>query len=96
MARRKKWFLSRLSRCLSRSEAREMFGDMGLNGDEAETVLKRFWDGFPIKSVGAVSEAGQKRALPVWDHWARRWCREHRACFDEAELKELGLDGGRD
>jgi len=91
MARRKKWFLSRLWLVKDRSLALSMFKDMGLSNDQARALIKRFWDGIPVKSIGEVTEGELRRYLPAWDRWAQKWCREHREKFSGEELETLGL-----
>lgn len=92
MARRKKWFLSRLWLVKDRHLALKMFNELGLSNDQIRAIIKRFWDGQPVKSVGEMTAYEQKKLLPVWDHWAERWCREHRERFSEEELELLGLE----
>ena len=90
MARRKMWFLTTLHRCLTRTKAVKMFKEMGLTSAEIEVLIKRFWHGEPIKSVGALSASEQKRRLPTWDRWSRNWCASHPDFFTREELAGLG------
>lgn len=92
MARRKRWFLSRLWLVKDRQLALKMFGELGLSSDQIRAIIKRFWDGQPVKSIGEMTAYEQKKLLPVWDHWAERWCREHRERFSAEEVEVLGLE----
>lgn len=73
MARRKRWFLSRLSNEISPAEARAFLKSLGLEPKAVETILARFWGGQPMKYLD-MPRSEQLRLLPLWDKWAEdRW-----------------------
>lgn len=89
MARRKMWFLSRLWLVMDRKAALLMLTEIGLSNDQIRAVIKRFWDGLPVKSIGEISPSEQRKNLPVWDNWAQNWCRQHKGDFSRTDREML-------
>lgn len=89
MARRKKWFLSRLWLVMDRGQALAMLTELGLSNKEARVLLKRFWDNMPIKSIGEMTVRAQYELLPAWDNWVESWCRRNCDRFMPSDQKIL-------
>lgn len=91
MARRNKWFLSKLWLVVDKEEAAKIFSKVGLSTTQGDVLLARFWDNVPLKSIDGMSVWEQRMYLPAWDRWIKNWCVANSYIFSEEELSMLGL-----
>lgn len=91
MARRNKWFLSSLWRAVGKCKAKKIFVDMGIDPIHQDVILKRFWDGVPVKSITELTAGEQRELLPIWDSWVKSWCEHHKDTFPSEMRSRLNL-----